>query len=330
MRVALIVILAAAILAALAFLFANRGGDEAAPPAAQPEAGQTQRPAAGAEEDYTSPSFDIVRVDRGGITVAAGRAAPGAMVSLMREDEVIAETRADSNGEWVITLTEPLPPGAAEFSLVATGEDGVAVQSEQTVVIAVPETGETPLVMLGEPGEASRILQGPLAEAGAGQLHLRSVDYGAGGGIIFSGGAAPDSTVRILANGAELGQAEVNGDGQWSLTVSASLAPGVYDLQIEQLNESGAVEAIIVVPFERASPEALARSGDNVVVQPGNTLWRIARNIYGEGLRYTVIYEANDDQIRDPDLIYPGQVFDVPEGAPEPKPEGEPAPELRE
>ncbi len=329
MRVALVVILAAAIIAALAFLFVNRGGDEAARPAPQQTTGQSQPPE-DAEDAYTAPSFDIVRVDREGVTVAAGRAAPGAMVSLTRDDETIAETRADSSGEWVITLTEPLPPGAAEFSLVATGEDGVAVQSDQTVVIAVPETGETPLVVLGAPGEASRILQGPLAEAGVGELHLRSVDYGAGDGIIFSGGAAPDSTVRILANGAELGQAEVNGDGAWSLTADASLAPGVYDLQIEQLNENGVVETIIIVPFERASPEALARSGDNVVVQPGNTLWRIARNIYGEGLRYTVIYEANDDQIRDPDLIYPGQVFDVPDGELEPRPEGEETPELRE
>ena len=47
-------------------------------------------------------------------------------------------------------------------------------------------------------------------------------------------------------------------------------------------------------------------------VQPGNSLWRLARRSYGEGLRYTEIYEANKDQIRNPDLIYPGQVFVLP------------------
>ena len=47
-------------------------------------------------------------------------------------------------------------------------------------------------------------------------------------------------------------------------------------------------------------------------VQPGNSLWRLARRSYGEGLRYTDIYEANKDQIRNPDLIYPGQVFVLP------------------
>jgi len=50
------------------------------------------------------------------------------------------------------------------------------------------------------------------------------------------------------------------------------------------------------------------------VVQPGNSLWRLARESYGDGLRYTVIYEANKDQIANPDLIYPGQVFSIPAG----------------
>jgi nucleoid-associated protein YgaU len=52
-----------------------------------------------------------------------------------------------------------------------------------------------------------------------------------------------------------------------------------------------------------------------VVVQPGESLWRIARHAYGQGIRYTVIFAANHDQIRDPDLIYPGQAFAVPQNA---------------
>ena len=51
---------------------------------------------------------------------------------------------------------------------------------------------------------------------------------------------------------------------------------------------------------------------DTVIVQPGNSLWRIARRTYGQGLQYTVIYEANKDRIGDPNLIYPGQIFTVP------------------
>ena len=49
-----------------------------------------------------------------------------------------------------------------------------------------------------------------------------------------------------------------------------------------------------------------------VIVQPGNSLWRLARRAYGSGFNYTVIYEANKEQITDPDMIFPGQVFAVP------------------
>ncbi|MBS0564700.1 MAG: LysM peptidoglycan-binding domain-containing protein, partial [Proteobacteria bacterium] len=51
-----------------------------------------------------------------------------------------------------------------------------------------------------------------------------------------------------------------------------------------------------------------------ITVQPGFTLWGIARKSYGDGFLYVRVYEANKDQIRDPDLIYPGQVFTVPSG----------------
>ncbi len=53
------------------------------------------------------------------------------------------------------------------------------------------------------------------------------------------------------------------------------------------------------------------------MVTRGDSLWRISRAAYGTGARYTVIYDANHKQIRNPDRIYPGQVFIIPEKRPE-------------
>jgi nucleoid-associated protein YgaU len=50
-----------------------------------------------------------------------------------------------------------------------------------------------------------------------------------------------------------------------------------------------------------------------ITVQPGSTLWAISRERYGQGILYVEVFEANRDKIRDPDLIYPGQVFALPE-----------------
>jgi nucleoid-associated protein YgaU len=51
-----------------------------------------------------------------------------------------------------------------------------------------------------------------------------------------------------------------------------------------------------------------------MIIRRGDNLWQIARRLYGQGVRYSTIYAANTDQIGDPDMIYPGQVFVIPEG----------------
>jgi nucleoid-associated protein YgaU len=63
------------------------------------------------------------------------------------------------------------------------------------------------------------------------------------------------------------------------------------------------------------SPSALILPRTTTVVSPGDSLWRISRNTYGAGMRYAVVYKANRDQIRNPDRIYPGQVFVLPKNA---------------
>jgi nucleoid-associated protein YgaU len=52
---------------------------------------------------------------------------------------------------------------------------------------------------------------------------------------------------------------------------------------------------------------------NSVIIRRGDTLWQISRRMYGQGVRYTTIYLANEDQIRNPDVIQPGQIFGVPE-----------------
>jgi nucleoid-associated protein YgaU len=83
-------------------------------------------------------------------------------------------------------------------------------------------------------------------------------------------------------------------------------------VRVDQIGKDGRVTARIEMPFTRSDAMQVAGGETQVVVQPGNSLWRIARRTYGAGMRFTLLYEANKDQIRDPDLIYPGQLFVVP------------------
>ncbi|WP_425418836.1 LysM peptidoglycan-binding domain-containing protein [Oricola indica] len=59
----------------------------------------------------------------------------------------------------------------------------------------------------------------------------------------------------------------------------------------------------------------LRQTESSVIIRRGDTLWHISRRVYGEGTRYTTIYLANQDQIKDPDRIWPGQIFALPEDA---------------
>jgi nucleoid-associated protein YgaU len=80
-------------------------------------------------------------------------------------------------------------------------------------------------------------------------------------------------------------------------------------------SEANAVLAPDAAAIAAAPPQIEPlRTGASVIIRRGDNLWRVSRRMLGRGIAYTVIYEANRAQIRDPDLIYPGQVFDVPGG----------------
>ena len=93
----------------------------------------------------------------------------------------------------------------------------------------------------------------------------------------------------------------------------ADRARQAHTLRLDRLAQDGKPTARLEMPFDRA-PRAARRPATigRLHVVRGDNLWNIARAHYGEGWRYTVIFDANKEQIRDPDLIYPGPVFSLP------------------
>ncbi len=298
------------------------------------------RPPAGADpEAAAAPRFDVARVGARGMLVAAGRAAPMAEVVLMDGRREIGRARADARGEWVILPADALPAGARELSLQARRPGGDTVPGRDVVVVLVPEPAPPaeadpgvaarvagPLAVLlpgagGPRDEAPRLLQGPpegpAASPRGTRLGLDIVDYEEDGDIRFSGTAPPGATVRLYVGTEHLGDATTSAAGRWQITPASQPDIGRHLLRVDQLAaKGGGVSARIELPFQRERLPEAAREGQNdLIVQPGQNLWRIARRVYGRGNRYTVIFDANRAQIRDPRLIYPGQVFAVPGGS---------------
>ena len=171
------------------------------------------------------------------------------------------------------------------------------------------------MVVLSQPGEASRVLQsGEQPQAAPPPITFDSVDYDDAGRVIVAGQVEAGADVRAYINNEILGDAQANEQGRWTLRATRDIKPGAYELRVDQIDQAGLVIARASAPFRPVSPDivARARARGEVVIQPGDNLWTIARNLYGQGTLYTVIYNANTNQIIDPDLIYPGQLLMTP------------------
>ena len=282
-----------------------------APAATKPESA----PAA----PVTPPSFDIVRVDPQGQAVIAGRAAPGDRVRVLDGQKPIGEVTADARGEWVLVPDAPLAPGSRQLGLEASGKDGGPVRRSRDIValsVASPgATGGNPstlaVLLPGDAAEPARILQKPAASPAGQALSLDTAEYGAPNRLMLSGHADPAARLNVYAGDRLIGTVTADEAGKWSLTASQPEPAGGVELRLDELSADGTVAHRIAVPYE-AGGAGIAAAGGDYVVRPGNSLWMIARQLYGEGFRYTAIYSINRGQIRDPNKIYPGQTFKLP------------------
>lgn len=184
---------------------------------------------------------------------------------------------------------------------------------------APPTSLETDAPRLFRMGpEGLRILPegGPDAVSAQG-LGLDAITYDTEGDVQLAGRGQPDETIRIYLDNRELLTLVVDGAGLWA-TPLRDVDVGVYTLRIDALDADGDVRSRIETPFERTGADqairALSDGATAITVQPGFTLWAISEGYFGDGIRYVQIFEANRAQIRDPDLIFPGQVFTLPPG----------------
>jgi nucleoid-associated protein YgaU len=283
------------------------------------------------------------------VTILDQGKAIGSVKADGRGEWVFLPDSALDPGEHSFTLesTGDAPEGSApakqesETSVVVlvpqVAKDIAGRTSDQpagALAIEVPKSGNGPTRVLNVPNQP--------AEASAGAPkgpEISAIDYDAEGRAILSGKAPAGARMFVYLDNEPIGEAVADEDGLWSFTPAAPVKPGLHVIRIDQVDETGKVLARAQTPFEQATVplasqagagsqqtasatgvqgsagqanDAATLAGGRIVVQPGNSLWKLARESYGQGVQYTVIYEANKEQIANPDLIYPGQVFAVP------------------
>lgn len=245
------------------------------------------------------------------------------------------------SGTYDLTLRARQPDGKQ-----VTSKQSVAValeprSTERPVVALV--TPNKPTVVLSQPADAKTT---------PGAVVVEAVELEPGGKFHVSGQARPGAALRLYLNDSFITSVTAAPDGRFAVTINEGVAPGNYRVRVDEASASGTVRARAEVPFnapettasvsapatasKRADSTAtqqpqLAAAGTTVLpdsgsspstvvvpkvttttVSRGDSLWRLSQNSYGAGTRYAVIYKANKGQIRNPNLIYPGQVFVLP------------------
>ncbi|MGA1027011.1 MAG: LysM peptidoglycan-binding domain-containing protein [Lutimaribacter sp.] len=240
--------------------------------------------------------------------------------------------RASKDGQTALSddqmliqpVPQPTPAPAAEPVAAAAPTDATtdaATVAPPVVATATQSAQATAPVVVRANNDGVALVQAApnAAPDSPATVALDTISYDDKGEVQLQGraGAREDgkTVVRVYVDNQPVADADVQEDGTWASTLP-QVAAGVYTLRVDQLNAQGRVTSRAETPFKREEKEQLAAAPPQkarvVTVQPGSTLWAIARERYGEGILYVRVFNANRDRIRDPDLIYPGQVFDLP------------------
>lgn len=284
------------------------------PAADQPaaDAPAAQAPAEGEPAVYIR-AFEVSPADANGINELAlvGEAPAGAVLRIYVDDDLAGDTKADASGRWALKVRKALPPGrhTVRADMLGDGNADVIARAQvrfdrvELIAADEPPAGQQPQA----PAEAPPALAEAPAPAAPAD---GSGGTDAGTGTDTDTGAGTDA-------GTDAGSGNDAGTGDTAVAPQpAPQAPADDDnQQVVAAPPAPAAPPSPAQPAEPAAPPSAQQPGDaasRVEIKRGDALWRIAREIYGQGIQYTLIFDANRNQIDDPDLIFPGQVFTIP------------------
>ena len=297
----------------------------AAPQPEEPATEQTAQPEA-APTESSDPASDPATAET---ELAAADTTPEATLAPTPAPETSTSTAdpqpapqpAPEPNDVQVAATDPTQPEPTTSEPASTQPTPVAVSADPDQP-AAPDTA--PVTVLKATSDGVEVLQTGTADRPAvmRDISLDTISYSEEGDIQLAGRARVQSVIRIYLDNQAIAELVADDAGRWKAVLNG-IAPGIYTLRLDEVNELGKVVSRIETPFKREAPEALRAAQPDrppntpfvgaVTVQKGDTLWAISRESYGEGVLYVRLFEANRDRIRDPDLIYPGQVFEIPE-----------------
>ena len=288
----------------------------------------TQQETQSVEEDVSEPEDEPQKTNDAVSEGDTSTELPTATVKAIENDTSDEVVSADATQSELAIKTPQLPQPTQEdieeevqptLTKEPTQSEIASLNTEIENPIA--DTGtENPTVLLAD-NEGIKVVQNSAGPNVMTDVLFDTINYSKDGGVAVTGRGRPEAIVRFYLDNSPVASTAVDQQGYWTADLS-DVEAGVYTLRLDQLDQTGKVSSRIESPFKREDREVLAGQIKDtasparinvITVQPGNTLWAISRERYGRGILYVQVFDANKDKIRDPNLIYPGQIFDLPD-----------------
>ena len=274
-----------------------------------------------------SITIDIFRIDENGNYLIAGKTFPFSEVKVLSNELEIASTISEEDGNFVIMGEIENDTDPKQIQILTSNnkidkekKDIEWLLSKEIFHILPKNSNQDDLqkqkinfqpTIVKSSEKITEILQKSVI-GNVDEVSLDLISYNESGNVILSGRAGNTNLIYVYLNNKFIQSTNVSTSGGWKIEL-LNISPGIYDLRIDETSKTGKVISRLLIPFKKESTKLLTNlvSG-TVTVQSGNSLWRIARRILGKGIKYIEIYEKNKNQIKNPNLIYPGQVFIIP------------------
>ena len=251
--------------------------------------------------------FDIVRLDPSGDLIIAGKTEPNIVVDIYDGNQKLTSVLSDTHGDWVWVSEKKIDNGLKRFNLKHSDSEGKIINSDENIIIFFEKNEKQKVVKIRDKGEVGiEILNN---NQGVRGLALDSSEHFDNEKLRLKGRSIPNAEIQIFISKKLIGKSILDAQGNWEFSINEIVFEN-YDLEIKSTFENNILSLKTEILNGKIDSKLFFEK--EIIVENGNSLWRIARKTLGGGILYAEIYKNNKKIINDPDLIFPGQVFKIP------------------
>ena len=237
---------------------------------------------------FITVSIDTISYNLQGDVSIGGRAAGRGFVRIYLDNRAITTSQISDSGYWTVDLLN-VEAGLYTLRVDELNSVGDVMSRSET-----PFKREEPTELAALMAETDEVVVDDAAEAET---------------VAAASDTLKSDTAGKVQQESEITQTVVDVQAQVE-NLAASASDIYFEVEASGASSKGVGGEPVELDAYLRAPSATFRVK---TVQPGSTLWAIAKESYGAGIEYFKVFDANKERIRDPDLIYPGQVFEIPD-----------------